>query len=74
MDVHVCSVVSDSLQLGRLQPTRLLSPWNFPGKNPGVDCHFLIQGIFLTQELNVRFLHWQADSLPLALPGKPLYG
>ena len=31
---------------------RLLYPWDFPGKNTGVGCHFLLQGIFLTQELN----------------------
>ena len=30
------------------QPARLLCPWNFPGKNTGVGCHFLFQGIFLT--------------------------
>ena len=32
--------------------TRLLYPWNIPGKDTGVGCHFLLQGIFLTQELN----------------------
>ena len=36
------SVVSDSLQPHGLQPARFLSPWNFPGKNAGVDCHFLL--------------------------------
>ena len=36
-----------------LQPTRLLSPCNFPGKNTGVCCHFLLQGIFLTWGLNL---------------------
>ena len=30
-------------------PPRLLCPWNSPGKNTGVDCHFLLQEIFLTQ-------------------------
>ena len=40
------SVVSDSLQPHGLQPTRLLCPWDFPGKNTGVGCHFLLQGIF----------------------------
>jgi len=34
-----------------------------PGKNTGVGCHFLLQGIFPTQELNPHFLHWQVDSL-----------
>ena len=41
---HVCSVVIYSLQPHRLQPTRLIRPWNFPGKNTGVNCHFLLQG------------------------------
>ena len=47
-----------------------------PGKNTGVGCNGLLQGIFLTQGSNphlLRFLHWQAGSLPLVLPGKPLY-
>ena len=46
------SVVSDSLWPHGLQPTRLLRPWDSPGKNTGVGCHFLPQGIFLTQGLN----------------------
>ena len=44
------------------------------GKNTGVDCHPL-QGIFLTQGLNIHLLcllHWQEGSLPLAPPGKRL--
>ena len=52
-----CSVVSDSLRPYGLWPTRLLCPWNFPGKNTGVDCHSLLQGIFLTQGLNLGLLH-----------------
>ena len=32
-------------------------PWNFPGKNSGVDCHSLLQGIFLTQGSNQGLLH-----------------
>ena len=42
---------------------QLLCPWNFPGKNAGVDCHFLLHGIFLIQGLKLRLLHWQANSL-----------
>ena len=42
------------LQLHRLWPTRLLHPRDFPGKSTGVGCHFLLQGIFLTQGLNAR--------------------
>ena len=33
------------------------SPWDFSGKNTGVCCHFLLQGIFLTRELNSCLLH-----------------
>ena len=36
------SVVSNSLQLHGLQPTRLLCPWDFPGKSTGVGCHCLL--------------------------------
>ena len=55
-------------------PTRLLWPWDYPGKNTGVGCHFLLQRIFLTQESNpclLCLLHWQADSLPLSHLGSP---
>ena len=68
----VCSVASvmvDSLQHHGLQLARLLSLWDSPGKNVGVGCHFLIQGIFPTQGLNLHLLHWQADSLPLSHQG-----
>ena len=41
-----CSVMSNSLQPHGLQPVRLLCPWNSPGKNTGVACHSLLQGIF----------------------------
>ena len=59
-----CSGMSDSLQPHGLGLTRLLCPWDFPGKNTGVDCHFLLQGIFLTQGFNsclLCLLHWQMD-------------
>ena len=45
------------LQPHKLQPAKLLCPWNFPGKNTGVGCHFFLQGIFLTQGSNLRLLH-----------------
>ena len=41
--------MSDSLQSHGLQPAKLLCPWEFPGKNTGVGCHSLLQGIFPTQ-------------------------
>ena len=37
-----CSVMSDSLRPHGLQPTRLLCPWDFPGKSTGVGCHCLL--------------------------------
>ena len=55
-------------------PASLFCPWDSPGKNTGVDCHALLQGIFLTQGLNpscLHLVHWQEGSLPLAPPGKP---
>ena len=51
------SVMSDCLQPHGLQPTRLLCPWDFPGKSTGVGCYFLLQGIFLTQGSNPCLLH-----------------
>ena len=56
-----------------LWPTRLLGPWDSPGKNTGVGCHALLHGIFVTQGPNSRLsrlLHWQVGSLPLAPSGK----
>ena len=51
------SVVSDSLQPHGLEPTRLLCPWNSPGRNTGVACHFFLQVIFLTQGSNLGLPH-----------------
>ena len=48
--------------------------WDFPGKNTGVGCHFLLQEIFLTQGSDshlLHLLHWQVDSLPLSYLGSP---
>ena len=47
----------DSLWPHKLQPTRFLCPWDFPGKDTRVGCHFLLQGIFLTQRSNPGLLH-----------------
>ena len=60
-----------TLQPHGLQSTRLLCPWDFPGKNTGVGCYFLLQGIFPIQRLNMHLLHWQASSLPLSHLGSP---
>ena len=60
ISVHECEshlVMSNSLCLHGLRPTRLLCPWDSPGKNMGVGCHFLLQEVFLTQGLNLGLLH-----------------
>ena len=46
-------------------------PQGSPGKNTGVRCHFLLQGIFPTQGSNPRLLHWQAGSSPQCHLGSP---
>ena len=53
-------------------PTKFLCPWDSIDKNTGVGSHFLLQGNFQIQGLNLCLLcllHWQAGSLPLAPPG-----
>jgi len=46
---------------------------DFPGKNTGVGCHFLLQVIFPTQGSNLHLPHWQVDSLPLNYQGSPYF-
>ena len=41
----------------------LLCPWDFPGKNFGMGCHLLLQGIFPIQGSNPHLGHWQMDPL-----------
>ena len=48
---------------------RLLCPWNLPGKNTQMGCHFLLQGTVQTQGSNPCLLHWQVDSLPRSYLG-----
>ena len=48
---QVASVVSDSVRPHGLQPTRLLRPWDSPGKNTGVGCHFLLHRLRLNKIL-----------------------
>ena len=71
-----CSVAKSCLTLcdPMDQLARFLCPWDFPGKNSGVGCHFLLQGFFLTQGSNLRLLHWRADSLLLSHEGSPPAG
>ena len=67
--------MSHSLWLHGLLPTRLLCPWNFSGKNTEVGCHFLLQGVFLTQGSNsclLCLLHCRQMFYPLSHQGSPL--
>ena len=62
-----------SKRVGHEEPTRLLCPWDFPGKNTGVGCHLLFQRIFSTWGSNphlICLLLWQVDSV-LVPRGKP---
>ena len=63
--------VSNSLQSHGLQPARLLCPWNSPGKNTGVGCHSLLQGVFSNQGWNPGSPALWADSLPSVPPWQP---
>ena len=73
---EVASVVSDSVQPHRRQPTRLPRPWDSPGKNTGAGCHFLLRGISLAQGLNLCLQHWQAFFIaePPGMPFKKFTG
>ena len=55
----VASVMSDSVQPYRLQPARLLCPWDSLSKSTRVGCHALLQGILPTQGSNPGLLHWR---------------
>ena len=70
--LQLCLTLCNPMDCSR--PASLLCPWDSLGKNTGVGCHALLQGIFLTQGSNLpllRLLHWQGGSLPLEPPGKP---
>ena len=73
--VYMCAHAQSCLTLLQphgLQPTSFPCPWDFPGKNTGVGCHFLLQGIFPPQGSNSHLLRWQEDSL-LSHRGSPLH-
>ena len=66
----VLSCVRLFVTLG-LQSSRLLCPWDSPGKNTEMGCHALLHGIFPTQVSNPGSPTLQADFLPSEPPGKP---
>ena len=67
--------MSDSVQLQRQQPTRLPRPWDSPGKNPGVGCHFLLQCMKVKSESEVSQLcPTPSNPMGCSLPGSSLHG
>ena len=55
-EVKVSRTVGSNSAIPWTVARQVLCPWNSPGNSTGVGCHFLLQGIFLTQELNVGLL------------------
>ena len=71
----MASVVSDSVRPHGLQPTRLLRPWDSPGKNTGVGCHFLLQCMKVESESEVTQLCLTlSDPMGCSLPGSSIHG
>ena len=67
--------MSDSVQPHRRQPNRLLCPWDSPGKNTGVGCHFLLQCMKVKSESEVAQLcPIFRDPMDCSLPGSSAHG
>ena len=76
---HPCcccfSVVSNSVQPHRRQPTRLPCPWDSQGKNTGVGCHFLLQSIRVKSESEVtQSCPTLSDPMDCSPPGSSIHG
>ena len=72
---QVTSVVSDSVRSHRRQPTRLRHPWDSPGKNTGVGCHFLLQCMKVKSEKEVaQSCPTLSDPMDCSLPGSSVHG
>ena len=69
------SVMPDSVRLHRRQPTRLPRPWDSPGKNTGVGCHFLLQCIKVKSESEVAQSYpTLRDPIDRSLPNSSNHG
>ena len=67
--------MSDSVRLHRRQPTRLLRPWDSPGKNTGVGCHFLLQCMKVKSESEVaQSCPTPSNPMDCSLPGYSVRG
>ena len=71
----VTSDVSDSVRPHRRQPTRLPHPWDSPGKNPGLGCHFLLQCMEVKNEREVvQSCPTLSDPMDCSPPGSSIHG
>ena len=67
--------MSDSVRPHRQKPTRLPRPWNSPGKNTGVGCHFLPQCMKVKSEKEVaQSCLTLGDPMDYSLPGSSIHG
>ena len=67
--------MSDSVRPHRRQPTRLSHPWDSPGKNTGVDFHFLLQGMKVKSQSEVsQSCPTLSDPMDCSLPGSSIHG
>ena len=67
--------MSDSVRPHRWQPTRLHRPWDSPGKNTGVGCHFLLQCMKVKSESEVAQSYLTpSDPMDCSLPGFSVHG
>ena len=67
--------MSDSVQPHRRQPTRLPRPWDSPGKNTRVGCHFLLQCMKVKSESEVvQLCPALCDPMECSLPGSSIHG
>ena len=67
--------MSDSVRPHRRQPTRLPRPWDSPGKNTGVDCHFLLQCMKVKSEREViQLCPTLSNPMDCSLPGFSIHG
>ena len=68
--LQVASVLSDSVRPHRRQPTRLPRPWDSPGKNTGLGCHFLLQCMKVKSESEViQSCQTPSDPVDCSPPG-----
>ena len=69
------SVMSDSWRPHGLPPSRLLHPWDSPGKNTGVGCHFLLQCMKVKSESEVaQSCPTHSNPMDCSLPGSSIHG